>query len=44
MILPGALVILSPIFCGVLFGVNSVCGLIAGAIVSSVQVRCVSVW
>jgi len=37
MILPGALVILSPIFCGVLFGVNSVCGLIAGAIVSSVQ-------
>ena len=40
MILPGALVILSPIFCGILFGVNSVCGLIAGAIVSSVQVRC----
>jgi inorganic pyrophosphatase len=38
MILPGALVILSPIFFGVLFGVNSVCGLIAGSIVSSVQV------
>jgi Na+/H+-translocating membrane pyrophosphatase len=39
MVLPGALVILSPIVFGILFGVSSVCGLISGAIVSSVQVQ-----
>jgi H(+)-translocating pyrophosphatase len=43
MMLPAALVILSPIVFGVLFGVASVCGLIAGSIVSSVQVRAVCV-
>ncbi len=40
----GALIIISPIFVGILFGVNSVCGLIAGSIVSSVQVCVCAVW
>ncbi len=40
----GALIIISPIFVGILFGVNSVCGLIAGSIVSSVQVCFCAVW
>jgi H+-translocating diphosphatase len=37
MILPGMLVMLSPILTGVLFGVEAVCGLLSGALVSSVQ-------
>eukprot|EP00929_Paragymnodinium_shiwhaense_P040404 TRINITY_DN21100_c0_g2_i1.p1 TRINITY_DN21100_c0_g2~~TRINITY_DN21100_c0_g2_i1.p1 ORF type:complete len:795 (+),score=198.67 TRINITY_DN21100_c0_g2_i1:102-2486(+) len=37
MILPGALVMLSPIIFGILFGVSSVCGLLAGGMVSGVQ-------
>lgn len=38
MIAPGALVILSPIVLGVFFGPAAVEGLLAGAIVSGVQV------
>eukprot|EP00750_Incisomonas_marina_P024713 INCI514.1.p1 GENE.INCI514.1~~INCI514.1.p1 ORF type:complete len:900 (-),score=119.72 INCI514.1:800-3427(-) len=37
MIPPGLLVILSPILTGTLFGINAVCGLLAGALVSAVQ-------
>jgi H+-translocating diphosphatase len=37
MVLPGALVILSPIVMGFLFGERGVSGLLAGAIVSGVQ-------
>ena len=37
MILPGLLVILSPIVTGVFFGVEAVCGLLSGSLVSSVQ-------
>jgi len=37
MIAPGALVMLSPIVCGVLFGTRCVTGLLAGAIASGVQ-------
>ena len=37
MVLPGLLVMLSPILTGVLFGVEAVCGLLSGALVSSVQ-------
>jgi len=37
MIAPGALVMLSPIVCGVLFGTRTVTGLLAGAIASGVQ-------
>eukprot|EP00939_MAST-03C_sp_MAST-3C-sp1_P002198 g2198.t1 len=37
MILPGLLVMLSPIITGVFFGVEAVCGLLAGALVSGVQ-------
>jgi inorganic pyrophosphatase len=42
MIAPGALVMLSPIACGVLFGTHTLAGLLAGALVSGVQVaiRC----
>ena len=39
MILPGALVMLSPILFGIFFGVAAVCGLLSGSLVSSVQVR-----
>lgn len=38
MILPGALVILSPLVAGIFFGPSAVEGLLAGAIVSGVQV------
>ncbi|CAD7967805.1 unnamed protein product [Amoebophrya sp. A25] len=37
MILPGALVILSPIVCGLFFGKNCVAGLLCGILVSGVQ-------
>mmetsp|Transcript_53765 Transcript_53765/g.79902 ORF Transcript_53765/g.79902 Transcript_53765/m.79902 type:complete len:882 (-) Transcript_53765:167-2812(-) len=37
MIPPGLLVILTPILTGVLFGIEAVCGLLAGALVSAVQ-------
>ena len=37
MIAPGALVMLSPIVCGCLFGTKAVTGLLAGAIASGVQ-------
>jgi len=37
MVLPGALVILSPIFFGVFFGIQSVAGLLSGAMSSGVQ-------
>ena len=37
MIAPGLLVILSPIVTGSFFGISAVCGLLAGALVSSVQ-------
>ena len=37
MIAPGLLVILSPILCGLLFGVEAVSGLLAGSLASSVQ-------
>merc|ERR1712232_1182087 len=37
MIAPGALVILSPLVAGTLFGCNAVCGLLTGSLVSSVQ-------
>jgi len=37
MIAPGALVMLSPILCGVVFGTRCVTGLLAGAIASGVQ-------
>jgi len=37
MIAPGALVILTPLFTGILFGVNAVSGLLIGSLVSSVQ-------
>ena len=38
MVAPGILVIGSPFVAGVLFGVDAVCGLLAGAIVSGVQI------
>jgi len=38
MIAPGALVLLSPLAAGFFFGPRAVCGLLAGAIVSGVQV------
>ncbi|KAL2629618.1 hypothetical protein R1flu_014304 [Riccia fluitans] len=38
MIPPGALVMLSPIIVGTLFGVNTLAGLLAGALVSGVQI------
>jgi Na+/H+-translocating membrane pyrophosphatase len=38
MIAPGMLVICSPLIIGFLFGPRGVCGLLAGAIVSGVQV------
>ena len=37
MVAPGMLVIVSPILCGLLFGVEAVSGLLAGALASSVQ-------
>jgi len=37
MILPGLLVILSPIFTGIFFGVEGVCGLLVGGLTSGVQ-------
>merc|ERR1719329_1964615 len=37
MVAPGALVIFTPILVGTFFGVEAVCGLLAGAITSSVQ-------
>ena len=37
MIAPGALVMLSPIICGVVFGTRCVTGLLAGGIASGVQ-------
>lgn len=39
MIPPGALVMLTPIIVGTLFGVNTLAGLLAGALVSGVQVQ-----
>jgi Na+/H+-translocating membrane pyrophosphatase len=39
MIPPGALVMLSPIIVGTLFGVETLAGLLAGALVSGVQVK-----
>jgi hypothetical protein len=39
MVAPGALVMLSPIIVGVLFGTHSLAGLLAGALVSGVQAR-----
>jgi inorganic pyrophosphatase len=44
MILPGALVMLSPILFGIFFGVRAVCGLLSGSLVSSVQVRVCHCW
>lgn len=38
MMAPGALVILSPLVMGFLFGPRGVCGLLAGSIVSGVQI------
>jgi len=38
MIAPGLLVIASPLVIGYLFGVNAVCGLLTGSIVSGVQI------
>lgn len=38
MVAPGALVLVSPLAAGFLFGPRAVCGLLAGAIVSGVQV------
>lgn len=38
MIVPGLLVMLSPLVMGFLFGARGVCGLLAGAIVSGVQI------
>lgn len=38
MIPPGALVILSPLIAGTFFGVETLAGLLAGALVSGVQV------
>lgn len=38
MVAPGALVLLSPLAAGFLFGPRAVCGLLAGGIVSGVQV------
>lgn len=38
MIAPGALVIFSPLVMGLLFGGRGVCGLLAGAIVSGMQI------
>jgi len=38
MIAPGAIVILSPLFMGILFGYKSVSGLLAGTIVSGIQI------
>ena len=37
MVPPGALVLLSPVVCGVLFGTRTLAGLLAGALVSGVQ-------
>jgi len=37
MILPGLMVILSPIFTGIFFGVEGVCGLLVGGLTSGVQ-------
>lgn len=38
MIAPGAIVILSPIVIGLLFGYNAVSGMLAGTIVSGIQI------
>lgn len=38
MIAPGAIVILSPLLMGILFGYKSVSGLLAGTIVSGIQI------
>ena len=38
MIAPGALVMVTPLLVGVLFGVTAVCGVLAGALVSGVQI------
>jgi inorganic pyrophosphatase len=38
MIAPGALVMLSPLVCGFLFGTHALAGLLAGALVSGVQI------
>merc|ERR1712194_153213 len=37
MVLPGLLVILSPILTGILFGIEGVCGLLVGGLTSGVQ-------
>merc|ERR1712072_327983 len=37
MIAPGALVMIAPLFAGTLFGVQAVCGVLAGGLVSGVQ-------
>jgi inorganic pyrophosphatase len=37
MVLPGALVVFAPLFCGILFGVDSVVGLLSGALTSGIQ-------
>ena len=39
MVAPGALVLLSPVITGVLFGTHTLAGLLAGALVSGVQAR-----
>mmetsp|Transcript_12161 Transcript_12161/g.38517 ORF Transcript_12161/g.38517 Transcript_12161/m.38517 type:complete len:129 (+) Transcript_12161:122-508(+) len=38
MIAPGALVMLSPVICGIFFGTTTLAGLLAGGLVSGVQV------
>jgi len=37
MVPPGAMVILTPLFTGIFFGVNAVCGLLVGSLIASVQ-------
>jgi len=37
MVQPGAMVILTPLFTGIFFGVNAVCGLLVGSLIASVQ-------
>ena len=38
---PGILVLAAPISCGLIFGVRTLAGLLAGSLVSAVQVRSV---
>lgn len=37
MVPPGAMVIFTPLFTGIFFGVNAVCGLLVGSLIASVQ-------